>query len=127
MSRFICNYVRMQRLRAGLSQSELAFLLGCHSSSKVSRYEQLKRDPSFETALACQAIFRAPVVELFPGTYTLVERQVKRRAAVLADRIESKSDEDCVRLNRFLADIQLSQESVPRPNLWENPNQAGLF
>ena len=127
MSRFICNYVRMQRLRAGLSQSELAFLLGCHSSSKVSRYEQLKRDPSFETALACQAIFRAPVVELFPGTYTLVERQVKRRAAVLAERLEGNSEKDRLRIEQFLADIQQSQDAVPRQILWEDPNQAGLF
>lgn len=127
MSRYICNYVRTQRLRAGLSQSDLAFLLGCHSSSKVSRYEQLKRTPSFEAALACQAVFRVPVVDLFPGTYTLVERQVKRRAAVLADQQELTGGRNREQIVRFLAEVQLSQEVVPRPNLWEKPNQAGLF
>lgn len=66
------NYLRMYRKRAGLSQDEVAFLLGVKSGAKVSRYERRRRVPPLETALAYEAIFRIPVRELFLGTYEQV-------------------------------------------------------
>src|SRR5258708_38807061 len=46
------NYLRAHRKRLGLSQDEVAYLLGAESGAKVCRYERLVRGASLETALA---------------------------------------------------------------------------
>jgi transcriptional regulator with XRE-family HTH domain len=91
-SRYTCqihkltNYLRSNRKRLGLSQDEVAFLLGTQSGAKVCRYEKFTREPNLATALACEAIFQKPVRELFAGLYQEVEREVAGRAKVLTHR-----------------------------------------
>src|SRR4051794_13547660 len=63
------NYLRSNRKRSGLSQDEVAFLLGAQSGAKVCRNERFVREPSLATALAYQAIFQRPASELFGGLY----------------------------------------------------------
>lgn len=84
------NYLRTYRKRAGFSQRELAFLFGCKSGAKVTRYERFVRRPTLRTALAYEAIFGASVRELFAGMYLEVERETAKRAAVLAQRLRTK-------------------------------------
>ena len=74
------NYIVTHRKRSGLSQREVAFLLGCQSGTKVSRYELFRRKPTLEGALACEVVFGVSVRELFAGVYQKVERGVVRRA-----------------------------------------------
>ncbi len=81
------NYLRTHRKRTGLTQDELALLLGCKSGTKVSRYERLTREPNLETAFACQAIFGVPAHELFPGIYQNVEQIIKKRAEQLKEKL----------------------------------------
>ena len=52
MSHKLQNYLRTYRKRSGLSQDEVAFLLGCQTGAKVSRYEPFARKPSLETLFA---------------------------------------------------------------------------
>jgi transcriptional regulator with XRE-family HTH domain len=80
------NYLKANRKRLALSQDELAFLLGAQSGTKVCRYERFVREPSLETALACEAIFKTSASELFGGLYQKVERKVAERAKILAAR-----------------------------------------
>ena len=86
----LSNYLRAHRKRAGLSQEQLAFLLGCHSGAKVSRYEQFLREPSLRTALAFEAIFHTPVRQLFAGIFDEVEQTVEGRARRLAQRLATR-------------------------------------
>jgi len=65
----------------------VAFLLGCQNGTKVSRYENFARRPSFETALAYQVMFGAPPGELFAGIYQKVEQTIKKRTQVLAQKL----------------------------------------
>ena len=81
------NYLRMHRKRMGLSQKDVAYLLGCRSGAKVSRYERFAREPTLRTAIACEAVFNTPIRKLFAGVYEEVERAVERRARVLARRL----------------------------------------
>lgn len=83
MSSHLPNYVRAQRKRLGLSQADVAVLLGAESGAKVCRYERFAREPSLRTALACEALFQTSVSELFAGLYEVAEREVARRAKVL--------------------------------------------
>lgn len=81
------NYLRTYRRRSGLSQDDLAFLLGTRSGSKVSRYEHYARQPSLETAIAYEVIFQTPLRELFAGVYEKVEQRVIGRARLLAKKL----------------------------------------
>lgn len=84
------NYLLTHRKRLSLSQDDVAFLLGCMSGAKVSRYEQFRREPSFKTALAFEAIFRRPISELFAGMYEEVEKEVVARAEIMERSIRKK-------------------------------------
>jgi|SRR3954464_9376529 len=80
------NLLRAHRKRAALSQDEIAFLLGVQNGSKVSRYEQLLREPKLKTALAFEAIFDCAVSSLFPALFSKVKAAVQERAKTLAKR-----------------------------------------
>jgi transcriptional regulator with XRE-family HTH domain len=84
------SYLRTYRKRSGLTQDEVAFLLGCQSGAKVSRFERLARTPSLKTALACQAIFGVLPHEIFSGLHAEVEKTVAERAHLLSRRLQAK-------------------------------------
>jgi transcriptional regulator with XRE-family HTH domain len=90
-SHHLPNYLRACRKRAGLSQAEIAFLLGCRRAEHISRYEHFSRTPSLRTALAFCVIFQIPLNELFRGEYHKVEKAVCRRARRLAARLAKKN------------------------------------
>ena len=64
-SRRLENYLKAYRKKTGLTQREVSFLLGWKAGEQLSRYERRHRLPPLRTALACEAIFRIPVAELF--------------------------------------------------------------
>ena len=66
-SRKLPNYIRPHRKRLGLSQQDVAFLLGWEDASQPSRYEHSLRIPALRTALALAVIFQVPVYDLFSG------------------------------------------------------------
>ena len=71
-------YLRTHRRIWGLTQPELASLLGLRSASHLSRIEHGKYAPKIEVAIACQVIFGIPPSAMFPQVYTLVEEEVVR-------------------------------------------------
>ena len=85
----LLNFLRINRKRRGLTQEEVAFLLGVRGESraiKVSRDENAMREASLRTALAYEAIYGKPVRDLFAGLYREVQREVRSRANVLLHR-----------------------------------------
>jgi transcriptional regulator with XRE-family HTH domain len=86
----IMSYLRTHRKKGGLTQDEMAFLLGCQSGTKISRFERLARQPNLETALACQVVFGVPAHELFPGVFAEVEKSVMQRARLLSGRLQAQ-------------------------------------
>lgn len=87
MSYKLDNYLRTYRKRTGLSQDEMAFLLGTRSGSKVSRYERCARKPTLETAFAYEVITRASQRDLFTGLYQRTERATLTRIRALRRRL----------------------------------------
>lgn len=86
------NYLRSRRKSIGLSQEEIAFLLG-FDSSHISRYERFTRSPGFKIAVAFEVIFKMPVRDLFSGDYRTIERAIRVRARHLAKRLmKQKAD-----------------------------------
>lgn len=85
------NYLRTYRKRAGLSQDEVAFLLGAQSGAKVSRYENFARQPSVNTVFAYEVVFNQPTRELFAGGYHSISLAVRARAERLVKRLGAQS------------------------------------
>ena len=86
------NYLRTYRKKLGLTQREVAFLLGCHSGAKVSRYERSGRIPSVRTIFAYEAIFQKPARELFAGIYDRAERETLRKIRILVSRLRKRQE-----------------------------------
>jgi transcriptional regulator with XRE-family HTH domain len=105
------NYLRASRKKAGLSQDDLAFLLGCGSGTKVSRYELFRRQPGLATVFALEAIFGKPARELFAGMYEDAEQQTADRARRLIQRLNK--DRDDSQLRRKLALLQTIAGEMP--------------
>ena len=87
MANHMPHYVRRHRLRAALTQREMAHLLGSRSPATVCQYEARKREPDLRTALAYQVVFGLPVETLFPGIYREVEQEVLSRADCLSKQL----------------------------------------
>jgi transcriptional regulator with XRE-family HTH domain len=104
-SNHLPNYLRAHRKRTGLSQAEVAFLLGCRSGAKVSKYERFHREPTLKTALAYEALFETPVRELFRGVGDDAERETLRRARHLARRLRRRREDP--RFHRKLAALHV--------------------
>jgi transcriptional regulator with XRE-family HTH domain len=81
------NYLRTYRRQAGLSQAELAFLLGCRDGAQISRYERRTRQPSIRVVLGLEVIFRIPVRELFAGRFDQIRCTTAERAGLLVERL----------------------------------------
>jgi transcriptional regulator with XRE-family HTH domain len=86
------NYLRAHRKRLGLSQDDLAHLLGSRSGTKVSRYERFRRHPNLATVFACEVIVHVPAHQLFAGLYITAERNVRRRAEALLRELAGRPD-----------------------------------
>jgi len=99
------SYLRSYRLRWGLTQAELAYLVGLKSGSVVSRIERLKRQPGLMVALACQVIFGTPPLELFPGIFSEIEAAVMRRAYALYENLQGTTSRAAKTKLNLLEDI----------------------
>src|SRR5437867_1728357 len=87
-ARKLDNYLRSYRKASGLSQGEVAFLLGCQDGTKVSRYESRRRRPNLESAWGYEIIFGARPEELFAGAVQKVEERIVKRARLLTQELE---------------------------------------
>lgn len=79
MSRKLSHYLRTERRRYGLTQTDIAALLGGSWKGRVSLYERGALPPT-EVVLAYEAIFGRPVAALLGGTYDLVAAEIRNRA-----------------------------------------------
>jgi transcriptional regulator with XRE-family HTH domain len=84
------NYIFSHRLQTGLSQKELAVLIGIGEGASVGRYEQGLRLPDLRAGLALEIIFEEPVQAIFAGVSHVLRSDVARRAQAL---VEAMSDE----------------------------------
>ena len=82
------NYLRSYRLRWGLSQKELAYLLGWDRPDVISRIEKKQRPPTLALVMACFILFDIPPQELFPDISAGIEHLVMARVQELYETIQ---------------------------------------
>ena len=85
------NYLRAHRRKCGLSQRELATLVGYPREWQVSRHERSKTVPPLLIALAYEVVFRIPAAELFTGFHSAVTETVTRNLARMKADVERQS------------------------------------
>jgi transcriptional regulator with XRE-family HTH domain len=78
-------------MRSGLTQPELAALLGV-TVSALSKFETQALAPTKNLVLGIEVIFGKNAREAFPALYALTERNIMRRAAALSDALECNDD-----------------------------------
>lgn len=81
--------LRTLRKRSGLSQRELAQILGFETGVAVFRHECSRTYPDLRTALAYEIIFRVPISSQFPALYRSVEPVIEKRILELRARFEA--------------------------------------
>ena len=83
MSHYTPCALRTYRRLWGLSQREMAELLGFESPTHVSRLEHGKCTPGLETALVCSTLFGVSLDELFPQFAEKIGDTLRERIAHL--------------------------------------------
>jgi DNA-binding XRE family transcriptional regulator len=92
--RRIASHLGTHRRRSGLSQLELARLVGHRNSGRVSRHERGVTLPPLSVALAYEAVFHVPVHELFPGIHEAAIKNIETRITDLDEALGQKSAMD---------------------------------
>jgi transcriptional regulator with XRE-family HTH domain len=105
--------LRTHRRRYGLSQAEVAMLLGASSGTKVSRYENFTRMPGGPTIFACQIVFNEPSSELFAGTYDSVLHAVQKRARRMLKQLDALPVSQSPKILRKLELLRAIVEAKP--------------
>jgi transcriptional regulator with XRE-family HTH domain len=107
------NYLRTHRRRYGLTEAEIATLLGSASGTKVSRYENFARMPGVLAVFAFEIVFNQPASELFAGTYQAIRVEVQKRARHMAKRLQSRPDAETRKTLRKLELLRSIVEAKP--------------
>ena len=104
----------MFRKRIGLSQDEMAFLLGCRSGSQVSRYEHNTHQPSLRSTLVYELIFGVEAGRLFTGLHEEIEKETNHRVQLLVQKLtEGKQDQLTARKLAVLKEIASDSGAEP--------------
>src|SRR5439155_17851741 len=77
--------------RAGLTQREVAFLLGLKARGLISELEKRHRVPLLRTAITLEAIYGVPISELFPGMRQAVDADMEKRFADFTVLLKAKA------------------------------------
>jgi transcriptional regulator with XRE-family HTH domain len=112
------NYLRSHRLRWGLSQGELASLLGWKRAEVVSRIEKKQRPPTLKLVIACFILFGTPAAELFPDISASIETDVMARVWELYEKIQGDpSRKTKIKIELFEGAIERAEQRKRAPRL----------
>ena len=112
------NYIAKHRKGAGLSQDELAIMLGLEGRSSVSRYEMALRLPELQTLIALEVVFDEPIQKLFAGVAERVRADIPRRAQALLEGMGDKPSAENVQKLTTLARLAHIDDEYTSP--WES-------
>jgi transcriptional regulator with XRE-family HTH domain len=93
-SNSVGTYLRFLRKNSGLSQQDLARILGSVSASQVSRHERSRSLPTILAAFGYQVVFHKPASEIFPGLYHAVEVGVEERFQEFENELWKRKSSD---------------------------------
>jgi DNA-binding XRE family transcriptional regulator len=87
----MANRVRVHRRKSGLSQSELAAILGTLGPVGISRHEQSATLPKILVAAGYEIVFRVPIADLFPGVYETLRLDIEARLLTFEEELHKST------------------------------------
>ena len=90
MARKLGSYLRAYRLRSGLSQKDISFLLSFKSGSTISKTEKGYQDPSVIILLSYCLLFGVSPFDLVPGLLKTIEKNIINRAELLVEQLKNQ-------------------------------------
>jgi transcriptional regulator with XRE-family HTH domain len=112
------SYLRAYRLRWGLSQVDLAYLLGWKTDKLVIGLEKKRVSPSARVVIGCYIIFGTRAAELFPGMFQEVEAEVLARVWDLYERLQGDPSK------KTKVTIELLEDAIERAKQRERNNRS---
>jgi transcriptional regulator with XRE-family HTH domain len=110
------SYLRSYRLRWGLSQGELAHLLGWKRAEVVSRIEKKQRPPTLKLVIACFILFGTPAAELFPDISASIDADVMARVWEMYEKVQGDpSRKNKMKIELFEAAIERAEQRKRAP------------
>jgi DNA-binding XRE family transcriptional regulator len=87
---------RLQALRrkSGLTQREVAIIIGASNDVQVYRHETGVTIPSFLIALRYSILYQEPISEIFPGLYESVREKLESGLDEFEQRLHQGSAKD---------------------------------
>jgi len=73
-------YLKTYRKRAGLTQKQLALLLGVGCDTTISKLERRAREPNLKIAVGCQILFGVRAEDIFPEVFSRIGQEIETRA-----------------------------------------------
>jgi transcriptional regulator with XRE-family HTH domain len=113
MNKRVKAYLRPLRRRFGLTQRELAFLVGAKGGAVISRIERLKLEPSLARTRAFALVFDTRALELFPELFSDVRDAVRHRARELYDELQGNPSKTTRTKLDFLEEVLARLEGQP--------------
>jgi transcriptional regulator with XRE-family HTH domain len=105
MDQRVKAYLRPLRRRFGLTQRELAFLIGAKAGAVISRIERLKLAPNLARTRAFALVFGTRAPELFPELFEDVREAVRSRARELYDELQGNQSKTTRAKLDFLEEV----------------------
>ncbi len=84
------NNIRRFRMERGITQRQLAHIIGYQSVSSLSHLERGRKLPSIQTAMKLEVAFQRLIPDIFPRLYDEVRDSVARRRMALFKRREAR-------------------------------------
>jgi DNA-binding XRE family transcriptional regulator len=87
----LTSYLRSHRMHAGLTQQELAEIVGFIANHQISKHERSRSIPTLLVSLSYSAIFCVPVEQLFPGMNETIQFNIDDRLARMENSLKGSS------------------------------------
>ena len=113
------NYIQMHRERVGLTQNDLAFLIGIEERSAISQYERDLRLPTLDKLLALEIVFGETIQNLFAGIAERLRETVASRAATLLESLDDTPSRELALKLELLSKLARPDDPSIIP-LWED-------
>ena len=116
------NYLRRERRTWGLTQPELAELVGYRCDTQVSRIERGRRICNIHVLIACRVLFGLVPEHICPHFYQKVEEQVVRRAYIFYQRLEADLSPKALKKKELLIRVLNRAITLNNFNNYEKDN-----
>jgi transcriptional regulator with XRE-family HTH domain len=105
MGRKNYSYIRVNRRRWGLTQGELALLVGLSGAAAISRIERARQVPTAQAVIGCTLVFGIPSPDLLPTFHRDVEDTIAAAAETLITALSDCTDQRSERVRSLLNEV----------------------